>query len=299
MLTRSSFSLSDNIDHVTTPFSSHLLVCGERAALIDTSPICAYSWLEAELLKFLNSTALLKFVLLTNASFSHIGCIPFLRKREPELHIVASPAASNLLAQETYLRECYEQNVAVSRSLESPPAALELEEWLSAFKVNQVISDGDVLDLGLDVTIRAVATPSYRPDSLAYYIRPDAALAVGEALGSYSSRNKAVPCFSLGLTAYTELLDVVSSLELNMINLPYSGVISGELVKRCLDELQTKAHHLADFVEEQIRQGVLLEELVDKLAAEWATENIAPEGPYSALRKDTIRTMIKSLIPSS
>ncbi|NLF25856.1 MAG: hypothetical protein GX589_09410, partial [Deltaproteobacteria bacterium] len=65
MWVKSSGMLSENVFHVTTPVSTHALVVGELAALVDTAVTAVFPRIQEQLNACLGEGEELNFVLLT------------------------------------------------------------------------------------------------------------------------------------------------------------------------------------------------------------------------------------------
>ncbi len=295
MLIRASVALSDNIDHVTTPVSSHFLICGEAAALVDTGPAFVHQQLTADVLKYLEDIALLRFVLLTSAEFDHIGGLPYLRKLKPNIEVIASPKSAELIADVEYLRSAYEQNLLLASAVNNCSLEMTFDEWRELLVVNRMVSEGDTIDLGLEVDVRVFDCPGYRSDSRGYYIRPDSALVAGAALGAFYGRGRVVPSFSNSFNQTVSTIDKLSSLDLKFIGLPYSGVLAGDLARRFLTDVRNEAESFAQSTKEKLSQGILIDEIVDEITAHWTTDGYSPAGPYVSAQKQLVRSMIKAV----
>ena len=194
MWIRASGPLTENVYQLTTPVSTHFLIGGERAGIVDTSISAVNGRLIEQLGKFLGDPSELQYIFITHAHFDHVGGIPFLRRYSPQAKVVSAPLTSQLLAQKDLIENFYERNVAVAEAMQLP-LDMSKEEWCAAFTVDRVLGDGDSVDLGADVEVKLIGCPGHTEDIVAYYVRPDSALAAAEAVGSYNGRDKLAPCF--------------------------------------------------------------------------------------------------------
>lgn len=296
MIVRASVAISDNIDHVTTPLSSHLLVCGEAAVLVDTGPAVVHQHLETSLLKFLENIELLRYVFLTSAEFDKIGGLPYLRRLKHNIELICSPGASEELSDVNYLLYAYEENSRLASAISDIPELMPFEEWKSYFQVNRMVSEGDTVDLGLDVDARVFDCPGHRPDARGYYFRPDCALVAGSALGTLYGRSQVAPSFNASPSQTLMTVDKLSALELKFIGLPYCGVIAGDLATRFLSEIRTGITSLVGSTRDKLNQGVLVEEITDEILANWVCDNISPAGPYVTAQKQLVRNMVQAIL---
>ena len=285
--------LTESVFHLTTAVSTHALILGEESALVDASIAAASERVIEQVETHLGMGANLDFVFLTHCHFDHIGGIPALRKRFADLQVIGGPQSSELLSDNAYVEQCYERNLVFAEA-----ARLNLEidkkEWCESIRIDRIMGDGDLLQIGDDVEVKLIACPGHTEDSVAYFVHPDGVLACAESVGSYAGRDKVAACFGSDLNRYLESLDKLSGLDVQALCLPHSGAISGEMVPKFFVEARLAAERFRDDVRERLEQGQLVEEIFEALLPEWQAEQIAPEGPFAEEQKETLLTMIKS-----
>ena len=295
MWVKNSGPITENVFQVTTAASTHFLVGGEVAALIDCGPAAVKDRLLDELGRHLESPQQLGYVLLTHAHFDHLGNIPFIRRYNPEVKLVANPLTSDLLEQNDFLKELYDRNKI---SCEAMPVEFDVtfDDWVKALKVDKVMGDGDILDLGADVHIKLAIVPGHSSDTSAYYVLPDCALAAGEAVGGYYGRDQVVSCFRYNYKEYLESLDKLSSLQVRMLSLSHGGALVGDIAGKYLVDAKIAAEKFAAQVAERVKNGDLIDEIHRSTLLEWASANYSPEGPFYKDQSDSLHEMIKASI---
>lgn len=292
MWVRSSGRLGESVSMVTTPVSSHLLVEGDVAALVDCGISACADVLIAELEQILGSSDRLQYICLTHAHFDHLGGVEKLRAWAPGVQLVAGPATANLLSDAKYVESLRVQDAACAEAFgEQEPTA----SWSKALEVNRVLGDGDALYLGDDVTMKMFMTPGHTADSVSYYVAEETLLAGGETLGLYRGRDSVNAIFLQSYQAYVQSLEKLSNLDIHAMILPHSGALTGEMTQRYLTDLQNEAKRFHDMVQERIKEGALLDEIYAEIHAEWETANIAPDGPFASTRDQSLREMLECI----
>lgn len=293
MWIRASDTLSENLNLLTTAVSSHLLVQGSSAALIDTSVTPFADSLIEQIKQNLLEGVSLDYIFFTHAHFDNLGGVVQLRQAFPGLKLIASPGAAELLEKADYLEAAYDFN---NGCCEAIPGSLmpTRSDWLGAFNLDRIIGDGDTIELGEAVELKAVSTPGYRREALAYYVRPDNALIGGEAVGGYYGRDRIFGCFADGLEDYRESLNRLSNLQVDIICLPHSGALTGDLARTHLMKLDAEASRFADTVRGRVEQGEIVQEIFASTLAEWRTEGVCPSGPFASIQEETLMAMIES-----
>ncbi|MFN8389748.1 MAG: MBL fold metallo-hydrolase [Bdellovibrionota bacterium] len=292
MWIKSSGPLTENVYQLTTALSTHFLVGGECAALIDTGASATHERLVQELQKYLGDSSELKYIFLTHAHFDHVGGIPFLRKYAPHVQVVAAPLTAQILADPESSKTFYEKNKRVAEAM-NVPMEMSFEEWRELLKVDRILGDGDVIDLGADVDVKLIGCPGHTEDIVAYYIRSDSALAAAEAIGSYEGRDKLTPCFPWSYHNYVISLDRLAGLEVKVLGLPHAGALTGELPAKYLVEARIAADRFAVSVRERIEQGELVDEIFNAQLLEWVSQNLCPEGPFVDEQAATLKEMVR------
>lgn len=292
MWIKSSGPLTENVYQLTTAASTHFLIGGERAGMVDSGVSGTQGRLIEELKKYLGDSSELQYLFLTHAHFDHIGGIPYIRRYAPGVQLVAAPLTAQILSDKNYLKQCYEKNAAVAQAM-SVEMELTEAEWCSAFAVERILGDGDSVDLGADVEVKLIGCPGHTEDIVAYYIRPDGALAAGEAVGSYGGRDKLAPCFPWSYHNYVISLDRLASLEVKVLGLPHGGALTGELPAKYLVEARMVADRFVAAVRERLEQGELVDEIYQSQFLEWQSQNVSPEGPFMEEQESILRDMVR------
>ena len=292
MWIKSSGPLTENVYQLTTAVSTHFLIGGEFAAIVDTGVAATQERLISELNKYLGESSELKYILLTHAHFDHVGGIPFLRSYAPGVKLACGPQTAQVLEDKNNLKLFYEKNKAVAEALKAP-FEMSLEEWQASFAVDKVLGDGDIIDMGAEVEVKLIGCPGHTEDIVAYYVRPDGALAAGEAVGSYAGRDKLTPCYPWSYHNYVISLDRLSGLEIKVLGLPHSGALTGEMPSKYLVDARTAAERFAAGIKERLDQGELVDEICSSQLLEWVSQNICPEGPFVSEQADTLKSMVR------
>lgn len=292
MWVKASGQLSENVYQFSTLVSSHLLIVGEEVAIIDCGIAALQERLYADIEKFLEDPNQLSYVLLTHAHFDHLGALPYLRKKLPGVKLCVSKGTAELLGNKEFVHGMFVEN---QKAAEAAGLPFEMSEadWTSGLKIDRVLGDGDVVDLGADVEIKLISVPGHSPDCSAYYVQTDNVLAAGEAVGGYGGRDKYVPCFRSNYQDYLKSLDRLASLEVKVLSLPHAGALTGEIASKFLLEARREAERFAAGVKERLAQGELVDEIASSIIPEWQSQNAAPEGPFAEQQSQTVRDMVR------
>lgn len=177
----------------------------------------------------------LSHLLLTHSHYDHLGAMPYLKRRIPEVLVGGSPYITELLKKENVLikmgylsdlqRPLFTEIVGDEDvSIESVPMDLELK-------------DGDEIDLG-GLTCRVLEAPGHTRDSLAFYVPELEALFPGEAVGvSIGMEGAGIhPQFLSSYDQYVASLDRLAALKPKMIGIGHGFVFTGDDALEFLDD---------------------------------------------------------------
>lgn len=292
MWIKSACELGENTEQISTSVTTHIIARGEKVALFDASV-----WgLREELFSALNNKVeSLDYVFISHAHFDHLGALPFLRQNYPSLKLVAGSQTVKMLSSEAVLENLFNENRESALSLDQE-FNLTLKNWTSALNIDLVLNEGDEVDLGDGVVVKAICTPGHSEDSMSYLIRPDCLMVVGDALGAYNGRDCVVPSFRDSLEDFLASILKIESFEVKLLALAHSGVSSGDLVPRFFEDLKASSSEFVSLVKEKLSEVGDEEEVALSIAEEWESELRLPDGPFKNAHKDCVLGMVKAVL---
>ncbi len=202
-----------------------------------------------ELERLLGDASRLNMILITHAHFDHIGSVPYLKKRIPNLQICASPLLRDVLSRPRVVEKIQD----ISREYERIYADGGNSEEIAftPFDIDMELSDGMEFDLGNGVKIKAIATPGHTPECYCFYIPHAKALICGEALGMPDFDLQILPEFLSSYDDYMNSLHKVSKLDIDKILLPHGAILTDE--------------HAADYIERSIKTTKNFKDKIQKM----------------------------------
>jgi len=168
------------------------------------------------------------YVLITHSHFDHVGGLaPFLRCFPDALTVAGSGTAEVFRkpAAMGFIRGTNENFVKIlNLEKKYPGFDFSIPETI---KVDITVREGDVVELGGGVRIRAYEVPGHSKCSMAFLLEPDRALFSGEAAGFYNGPGDII---SEGLSDYSLYLAGLArmrDLRPKYICMPHNGVLTG------------------------------------------------------------------------
>lgn len=295
MWVRASGQLSEHVFQLTSAVSSHLLVLGAHSALIDAGVSAISERLCEEIATFLPNDKTLDYLFITHGHFDHLSGIPQLRRAFPAMRVVASLETVELFEKEAWKDTWWAQNARCSAAMQVADE-IEQDEWKKLLTVDQIVRDGDVFalgnSLGNDVELKVVSCPGHTDDCHAYVVRPDGALACGEALGGFHGRGKISSCFMSSYYDAQESFEKLATLEVNLIGLPHGGALTGELARTFIMLGRQAAQQFHDSVKQALAGGELVDEICKRLIPDILEQGLVAEGPFREMVEESVKKMV-------
>jgi len=193
----------------------------------------------------------LQFIFPTHLHPERISGIPLLRSRAPQAIFVASQQMKRMLSDKGFVAALHTEDQRMREELSAGVLKLSPAEITEGFKVDECLSDSDVIAIGDDTTMRANIQAGHSPCSLSYFIQPHEYLICDETLGYYRGRELPAPAPDDDRAQYRKSLAQIAKLELRALCLPYAGVLTGELLPKHLQRLNSTL----DDIEKQFAQA--------------------------------------------
>lgn len=170
----------------------------------------------------------IRYIMLTHTHTDHIGAVPHLKRRWPHLEIAASRVAAELLASGETMKEFRRMDrtlaeimLAKGRIAGLPP---EVDDYV--FEVDNIVGEGDVIDLGSGVTWSVHETPGHSPCHISLYNQSQGIVVVGDATGFYVPEKDVFwPNYFNSLEAYCDSIRKLAALPARIGALSHNGVV--------------------------------------------------------------------------
>ena len=198
------------------------------------------SYLVPDLLQQFNTfgideSRITKLVIL-HSHFDHVGTVPFLKRRYPELEIHASARAWEILHMPKAINTINEFSRDVTRRMGRDEAYIIHDlEWRDDIK-GKTVSEGDYIDLG-DLKGLIYETPGHSSCSISFYVPQFNALFPSDS-GGIPYNETIIVSGNSNFTKYQESLEKLKDLEVKFFCADHYGYItgdeSGDFIQQCI-----------------------------------------------------------------
>src|SRR4030043_843636 len=212
-------TLTPQFSLLGTPLYPAYLSMGEYGMIIEGGISSTANLLIQQIRELGISPERIKYIVLTHTHPDHIGAIPHLKKVWPHFKVIGGAVAAKLLKREEAVKEFLQVDNSINENLlirgeidEWPP---ELENY--TFDVDQVISEGEKIDLGSGIIWTAYETPGHSSCHVSYHNPSEGVVVVGDATGLFDPvRDIFWPNYFNSLEAYCNSIRKLATLPANI-----------------------------------------------------------------------------------
>lgn len=268
--------------------NAFLVMGGEKTALVDCGMAYCASNLISNIKQVLNKMTL-NYILISHSHYDHIGAIPYLKKEWPNSRVLGAEYAKRVFNSSNALRTI--------RNLSTQAAKLYNEDDIQEYdddmlKVDNIICDGDILDLG-GLSVKVIETLGHTKCSLSFLVNDT--LFTSESTGYMSKTGKIYPAF---ITSYSEAMNSIhkcQKLNPRFIISPHYGLVNKndtyDYWNNCILAMEETKEFILRLSEDGYDEELILIEY-EKI---FRDEQSRLEQPINAFRLNTQR-MIKTLL---
>ena len=185
---------------------------------------------------------------LTHLHFDHCGAAAHLKRVFPGLDVAASARGAAIIKRPGAIRLIKRLNIEAAEMIRSWGMTEVGDEPFEPFEVDLVLEDGQEVELGDGLSVRAMATPGHTRDFMSYHI-PERKILIGsEAVGCAAMNGYVVSDCLVSYDDFMSSLKKLSHLEVDILAQGHHFVYTGEDVPA--------------FFERSIRSAVRFREMV-------------------------------------
>ncbi|MFC1884550.1 MBL fold metallo-hydrolase [Thermodesulfobacteriota bacterium] len=153
------------------------------------------------------------YLFLTHSHFDHVGSAGYFKTLWPDMKIVSSEKAANILkrpgAIDLIIKLNQDALSQVTKTYDMADEGEVNERPFEPFEVDLVIGSGEIVELGDGVTVKAIAAPGHTRDFMSYWI-PEKKILVASEAGGYDDGTGYI--FSEFLVDYDLYLESLNNL---------------------------------------------------------------------------------------
>lgn len=221
----------------------------------------------------------IQYALILHAHFDHVGIIPFFKRRNPAMEVLASARGWEILGMEKAIRtiNTFSRNVAEKMGRADVCERLDLD-WRDDIK-GTAVAEGDSLDLG-GRKIQILETPGHSSCSITGYV-PDLRALFGSDGVGIPYKDTIMASGNSNYTAYQKSLEKLRGLDVELVCADHYGTVMGDEARGFIDRsIETAAEHRKLIEATYLRtldEETAARELVDMIYRENEDYFLSPE----------------------
>jgi len=269
--------ISENVLLLGNGHFNHYIVGQEQAALIEGGmsagiPAFTQQW------ESLKPQPEVSHILALHSHFDHVCGIPAFRKMFTQAVVWASAGTEKLLSKDKVcnaiqlgdqlVSEVYLNDNRISEKLAPFDPAL--------LKIDQVVGQGDVIDLGCGLTLEIIATPGHSSCSIAAYLPAEEVMFVSDAAGTAISPEVIAPVFFQDYDLYLDSIRRLMDYPTKVLAVGHGEVISGsDKVQSFYQRSLQSAQDAFEMIKNKLRAGASEEDLASQLYDQYMVGGLA------------------------
>ena len=261
--------------------SAFLIDDGTTAVLCDTG-FGFTGYAVAENVRRILGDRPLDYILLTHSHYDHALGSAYLRKRYPDVQVVAGAYAAKIFSKPTAQAVMGD----LDRKADASRGVTDYEDLTGELSADISVSHGDVVTCG-QMRFTAVELPGHTKCSVGYYLAENKLLLGSETLGVYCGDGIYLPSFLVGYQTALDSIQRAMELEIDQMLIPHFGPVSGAEVQEYLAQGEKIAKESADLILNQLKAGKSTQEILEYLTDLLYTEKVQVGYPYDAFRMNT------------
>jgi 2-aminobenzoylacetyl-CoA thioesterase len=244
-------------------FPAFLVVGSHRVIQVDAGPVFMGPEYLQDMQKVLGKGRGPDFLFHTHSHFDHVGSTPFLKRHFPDIKVGGSEKFARRLSQPRIGNTIADLNRALVQKSNMERAFLPEDFNYSLLIVEQILKDGDLVDLGGGALLEVIATPGHTSDSLSFFLPHLEAVLPGDALGILPGDDVWVaPQFLSSYEDYFDSIERVRKKAPKTILLGHHSVVRQAEVERFFNNAVVDCRAFRKIIEQYLKESQMKEEMV-------------------------------------
>ena len=234
----------------TSSFPAYLSL-GEKGMIIEGGTGATFKIIVDQIEELGIDPSRIKFIVLTHTHADHIGAVPHLKSIWPHVKILASPVAAKTVSKKEMYKGFLYIDQAISEILKGKGEIASLPPALQdySFAVDQVLEDGDTIDLGAGISWTVYHAPGHSPCHIALFEAREGTLDIGDTTGFYvPEKDFFWPNYFESLEKYCDSIRKLSRLPAQRIVLSHNCGIDGGVKKHFEKALKATEHYHQELI---------------------------------------------------
>jgi glyoxylase-like metal-dependent hydrolase (beta-lactamase superfamily II) len=222
-------------------------------------------------------------IVLPHTHPDHVGAVPRIREYWPHLKIISGSIAAKFLAKDSFVKRFLPTDTFISELLVEKNLIAQKPSDLDTyrFETDEIVDEGDEIDLGDGIVWKVYTAPGHCPDHIALFEKKESSLTLGDIAGFYDPNLDVFwPNYFTSLEDYCNSIRKMAALPVKRALLSHHGVIEGE-VKTFLENALKATESFHNELLSRLDAGEDKAKIA-KEKADWVS-SFGPLAPYEAI----------------
>lgn len=272
------FVFPDRISRVTAGHGGEALLIrgGDKYALLD----CGMAYCGKQAVENIKKiTDRLDFILLSHSHYDHIGALPYILDEYPEATVCGGEKCKSILQKDS-AKALMRKLGTDARNLYEPDSLEEIRT--DNLRVDRVLHDGDLLDLGGGVQVSAWEMKGHTDCSIGYMLEPERLLFTSESTGILEWDDYVHTPVLKNFTDAFDSLEKCRKLNPERVCLPHYGMLPKGSEKAFFDAFVTECFNKIDMVKDMKSRGLSRDEMLEEYIEKYWDSRKLKEQPFEA-----------------
>lgn len=228
--------LSDRLEFLGTREICLYLLKGKEAMIIGGGMSYVAPSLERQFSQLDFNAGSIRYLVVLHSHFDHCGAVPYLKRKFPQAQVVASAYSKEVFSKEKVVTAIANANRKAIQGLGLCADYERLNLKFDGVRVERVVGEGDVIDLGEGIRVHFLETPGHTKCSLAAYVPELKALFPSDAapVPLPDGSGLSFPSPQCNFSSYVESLKKLATYEAEVCAFEHNGAFLGEQARNVM-----------------------------------------------------------------
>jgi glyoxylase-like metal-dependent hydrolase (beta-lactamase superfamily II) len=289
--------VTERIDFLGTYDMCLYLLKGREAMIIGGGMSYVGPYLEKQLSAVQFDTAKIRYLVIPHSHFDHCGAVPYLKRKLPQLEIVASAYSKEVFSKGKVVNFIAGVNRQMIEKYNLHHEYEELDLRFDGIQIDRVVGDHDIIDLGEGVEAHFIEVPGHSRCCIGTYVPCLEAMFPTDAapFPMDDEWGLSSPSAQYDFSSYEESLNKLAAHNVGLCAFDHHGVLVGDEAESVLQRGLEEVHKLKTYIVQQYEvtrdPDKIAEQLASQILERSQLQYMSPE-----LMTSITRAMIGSIV---